>query len=135
MSNEVVSTIKEHFGEVRDPRQFGKVEYPLINIIFITICGVLCGANGWVAIEAFGNAQTEWLSQYLNLEKGIPSHDTLGSTFAVLDREQFSQSFINWMQAVCVLVAGVVAIDGKQLRRSHDKHVGKKAIHMVRADD
>ncbi|MCB8944370.1 MAG: ISAs1 family transposase [Ardenticatenaceae bacterium] len=133
MNNEVIATIKEHFGQVRDPRQPGKVEHPLINIIFITICGVLCGANNWVAIEDFGNAQKEWLEQYLNLEKGIPSHDTLGSTFAVLDREQFSRGFLSWMQAVCELVAGIVAIDGKQLRRSHDKSVGKGAIHMVSA--
>lgn len=62
MSIEVVATIKEHFGQVRDPRQPGKVEHPLINIIFITICGVLCGADNWVAIEAFGNGQKEWLS-------------------------------------------------------------------------
>ena len=73
MSNEVVATIKEYFGEVRDPRQLGKVDHSLINIIFITICGVLCGANSWVAIEDFGNAQKEWLSQYLNLKKGIPA--------------------------------------------------------------
>jgi predicted transposase YbfD/YdcC len=133
MSIEVVATIKEHFSEVRDPRQPGKVEHPLINIIFITICGVLCGADSWTAIETFSNAQKEWLSHYLNLERGIPSHDTLGSTFALLDREQFSRSFLNWMQAVCELVAGIVAIDGKQLRRSHDKHVGQGAIHMVSA--
>jgi len=133
MSIEVVATIQEHFGEVRDPRQPGKVEHPLINLIFITLCGVLCGADGWVSIEAFGNAQKEWLSQYLNLEKGIPSHDTLGTTFAMLDREQFSQGFMSWMQAVCDLVTGIVAIDGKQVRRSHDKQVGKEAIHMVAA--
>jgi predicted transposase YbfD/YdcC len=133
MSIEVVATIKEHFGEVRDPRQPGKVEHPLINIIFLTICGVLCGADNWVAIEAFGNGQKEWLSQYLNLDKGIPSHDTLGSTFAVIEREQFSQGFLGWMQAVCELVAGIVAIDGKQLRGSADKQVGKGAIHMVSA--
>ena len=133
MSNEIVATIKKHFGEVKDPRQLGKVEHPLINIIFITICGVLCGADSWVAIESFGNAQKEWLSQYLNLEKGIPSHDTLGNTFAVIEREQFSRGFLSWMQAVCELVAGIVAIDGKQLRRSHDKYVGKEAIHMVSA--
>lgn len=79
MSLDVVATLKEHFSEVKDPRQPGKVEHPLLNIIFITVCGVLCGADNWVAIEAFGNAQQAWLSQYLNLAKGIPSHDTLGT--------------------------------------------------------
>lgn len=121
------------FSDVQDARQQGKVGHPLINLIFITICGTLCGADNWVAIEAFGNAQVKWLSQYLNLEKGIPSHDTLGDTFAVIDAEQFGQGFFNWMQGVCELVAGVIAIDGKKLRRSHDKGLGKEAIHMVSA--
>lgn len=128
-----IETLQQHFENVQDPRQFGKVDHPLINIIFITICAVLCGADNWIAIVEFGNAQKEWLSQYINLEKGVPSHDTFGKTFALIDREQFSNGFINWMQAVNSLVKGVIAIDGKQLRRSHDKQLGKKAIHMVSA--
>lgn len=133
MSIDVIATLKEHFIDLKDPRQLSKVDHPLLNILFLTITGVLCGADNWVAIEAFGNAQIEWVSQYLKLPKGIPSHDTLGNTFAVLDREQFNQGFLNWVQAVAELVAGVVAIDGKQARRSHDKQVGKEAIHMVSA--
>ncbi len=113
--------------------QQAKVEHPLINIFFITICGVLCGADNWVAIEAFGHAQLDWFGQYLNLEKGIPSHDTLGKTFAVINPEQFRKGFLNWTQAVCQVVAGVLAIDGKKVRRSHDKRLGKEAIHMVSA--
>jgi len=133
MTSLAIESINEHFASVNDPRQQGKVDHPLINIIFITICGVLCGADNWVAITAFGNAQVEWLSQYLNLKKGIPSHDTLGKTFAVIDPEQFGKGFLNWMQAVCEVVTGIVAIDGKQLRRSHDKRQNKEAIHMVSA--
>lgn len=133
MSSSPINSLQQHFENVEDPRQIGKVDHPLINIIFITICGVLCGADNWVAIAAFGNAQREWLSQHLNLEKGIPSHDTFGKTFAVLDREQFSNGFTSWIQAICDLVEGIVAIDGKQVRRSHDRHIGKKAIHMVSA--
>jgi len=133
MTPSPVESIQTHFACVDDPRQYGKIEHPLINIIFITICGTLCGADGWVAIEAFGNAQIEWLSQYLDVKKGVPSHDTLGNTFAVIDPEQFRQGFLHWIQAVCAVVTGVVAIDGKQLRRSHDKGLGKKAIHMVSA--
>ncbi len=120
-----IESIHEHFADVNDPRQQRKVDHPLINIIFITICGVLCGADNWVAIEEFGKAQVEWLSQYLNLAKGIPSHDTLGKTFAVIAPDQFRKGFLNWMQAVCEIVAGVVAIDGKKPRRSHDKRLGK----------
>lgn len=133
MSPSPIETLQQHFENVQDPRQFGKVDHPLINIIFITICAVLCGADNWVAIVEFGNAQKEWLSQYINLEKGIPAHDTFGKTFALIDREQFSNGFISWMQAVSTLVKGIIAIDGKQLRRSHDKQLGKKAIHMVSA--
>lgn len=133
MTSSPIESINEHFADVNDPRQQGKVDHPLIDIIFITICGVLCGADNWVAIEAFGNAQVEWLNQYLELKKGIPSHDTLGKTFAVIDSEQFGKGFLNWMQAVCEVVAGIVAIDGKQLRRSHYKRQGKEAIHMVSA--
>ena len=128
-----IETLQQHFENVEDPRQFGKVDHPLINIIFITICAVLCGADSWVAIVEFGTAQKEWLSQYINLKNGIPSHDTFGKTFALIDREQFSDGFTNWIQAVSTLVKGVIAIDGKQVRRSHDKHMGKKAIHMVSA--
>jgi len=133
MSPSPIESIKEHFDGIRDPRQFGKVDHPLINLIFITICGSLCGADNWVAIAAFGESQAEWLSQYLDLSKGIPSHDTFGSTFAVLDGEQFSQGFLNWMGAVCKMVKGVIAIDGKKVRGSYDKQLGKGAIHMVSA--
>lgn len=133
MTSSLIESIREHFADVYDPRQQAKVDHPLINIIFITICGVLCGADNWVAIETFGHTQIDWLSQYLNLDKGIPSHDTLGKTFAVIDPAQFRQGFLNWMQAVCEVVTGVVAIDGKQLRRSHDKRLGRGAIHMVSA--
>ncbi len=133
MRSSPVGSIGEHFADVNDPRQLGKVDHPLINIIFITITAVLCGADSWVAVEEFGNAQIEWLSQYLDLGNGIPSHDTLGKTFALLDPNQFREGFLNWMQAVCELVAGVIAIDGKKLRRSHDKRLGKEAIHMVSA--
>jgi predicted transposase YbfD/YdcC len=133
MSPSPIETLQQHFENVEDPRQFGKVDHPLINIIFITICAVLCGADSWVAIVEFGTAQKEWLSQYINLKHGIPSHDTFGKTFALIDREQFSDGFTNWIQAVSTLVKGVIAIDGKQVRRSYDKHMGKKAIHMVSA--
>lgn len=130
---EPVETIKTHFAGVGDPRQSGKVDHPLINIIFLTICATLCGADGWVDVEAFGYAQSTWLSEYLDLENGIPSHDTLGRTFSIINPEQFSKGFLDWMNAVSELVEGIIALDGKQLRRSHNKHLGKNAIYMVSA--
>jgi predicted transposase YbfD/YdcC len=133
MKSPLLLGIETHFAAVSDPRQYGKVDHPLINIIFITLCGVLCGADDWVAITDFAQAQEEWLAKYLDLKNGLPSHDTLGRTFAIIDREEFQQGFLSWMSSVSQLIAGVVAIDGKQLRRSHDKGIGKEAIHMVSA--
>ncbi len=70
--------IGTHFEEVRDPRQYGKIDHPLVNVIFITICGVLCGADDWVASTEFAQAQQSWPGKYIDLKNGIPSHDTLG---------------------------------------------------------
>lgn len=133
MKSSLLEGIETHFAEVRDPRQHGKIDHPLINILFITICGVLCGADDWVAIATFGQVQQRWLAKYLDLENGIPSHDTLGRTFAMINGQEFQQGFLNWMSNVSQLIEGVVAVDGKKLRRSHDKGIGKEAIHMVSA--
>lgn len=128
-----LTSIKTHFAHIKDPRQFGKITYPLINILFMTLSAVLCGADDWSAITAFSESQQAWLKKYIDLSRGIPSHDTFGDVFARIKREEFQQGFLNWVNHVCDLVDGVVAIDGKKLRRSHDKGVGKEAIHMVSA--
>lgn len=88
------TTIHEAFDGLEDPRQAWKVEHPLVNLIFLTICGVLCGADNWVEIKAFGYAQQAWLGQFLDLTAGIPAHDTLGRVFAQLDGERFSHCFV-----------------------------------------
>ena len=93
---------------------------------------LICGADNWVDIELFGNCKEEWFKSFLELPNGIPSHDTFGDVFARLDPEQFQHCFIEWVQAVAQLTQGeVVAIDGKTVRRSHDRTLGKGAIHMV----
>lgn len=132
MSSPLLESIEKHFANITDPRQSRKITHPSLNIIFITLCGVLCGADNWVEIEEFGNSQKEWLQTYLDLEE-IPSHDTLGHFFAVLDREEFQKGFRSWVEEIQKTVQGVIAIDGKQMRRSHDKGIGKGAIHMVSA--
>jgi predicted transposase YbfD/YdcC len=82
----------------------------------------------------FGESKRRWFAKILDLTNGIPSHDTFGRVFAVLDAEQFQRCFINWAQAICDVLRGqVVAFDGKTLRRSHDRTIGKEAIHMVGA--
>ena len=134
MSDKITGSIQEHFSELEDPRQQHLNDHPLINILTIALCGVIAGAEGWTDIASFGIQKQAWLGQFLDLSNGIPAHDTFGRVFARLDPEQFRKSFLSWVQAVFEVTDGqVIAIDGKQLRRSHDKTLGKKAIHMVSA--
>ena len=127
-------SIGEHFADIVDPRVNRTKRHLLLDIIVIAICGVICGADGWVAVETFGKAKEAWLRTFLELPHGIPSHDTFGRVFARLDPEAFQRSFINWVQALSELIEGqVIAVDGKTLRRSHDAVLGKAAIHMVSA--
>jgi predicted transposase YbfD/YdcC len=134
MSKPNNGSIVEHFAGLEDPRVDRTKDHELLDIIFIAVCAVICGADGWVGIEAFGHAKEKWLKQFLALSNGIPSHDTFGRVFARLDAEQFQACFLTWIQAVSQITEGqVIAIDGKTLRRSHDKFLGKAAIEMVSA--
>lgn len=134
MSSQFSSSIQTHFQELEDPRQLILNRHPLINILTIALCGIIAGADSWTDIENFGGQKRDWLGEFLDLENGIPSHDTFGRVFALLDPEQFRTSFLSWVQAVFQVTQGqVIALDGKQLRRSHDKTLGKSAIHMVSA--
>jgi len=128
------ASIAKQFRGVRDPRIGRRVDHYLIDIITIAICAVICGADSWVEIEQFGHSKEAWLRSFLPLPNGIPSHDTFGRVFALIDPQQFEQAFIQWVQAIRELTAGeVVNIDGKRLRHSYDHHLGKAAIHMVSA--
>jgi predicted transposase YbfD/YdcC len=134
MSNKITSTIEKHFSELEDPRTSHLNDHPLINILTIALCAIIAGAENWTDIESFGQQKVVWLGQFLDLSNGIPSHDTFGRVFARLEPEQFRKCFLAWVQAVFEVTQGqVIALDGKQLRRSHDKALGKKAIHMVTA--
>jgi len=131
MSN---ASLISHFADLPDPRIDRTKRHKLIDIIAIAICGVICGANDWVAIEAYGQAKESWLRQFLELPNGIPSHDTFGDVFGRLDSDAFRRCFLDWVQAVAVATQGqVIAFDGKCLRGSHDSLLGKNAIYMVSA--
>jgi predicted transposase YbfD/YdcC len=100
----------------------------------IAICAIICHADGWEDVEAYGKAKIEWLKTFLELEYGIPSHDTFNRVFARLDARQFEDCFISWIQAVARITEGqVVALDGKLPRGSRDGALGKGAIDMVSA--
>jgi len=128
------SNLLAYFAAIDDPRIEKNRKHPLINVIGIAILGVICGADNWVEIERYGKAKQTWLSEFLDLTNGIPSHDTFGRVFRWLDAEQFQASFMAWTRGLCHLSEGqLVALDGKKLRRSHDKTHERDGIWMVSA--
>jgi len=128
------AAITEDFAELTDPRVERTKRHLLLDILVIALCAVICGAEGWVDLEAYGKAKEEWLRQFLLLPHGIPSHDTFARVLARLDPEELQTCFLRWIRAVREVTAGeVVAIDGKTLRRSFDQASGKGAIAMVSA--
>ena len=127
-------SIAAHFADLRDPRLERTKAHDLPTILVIAICASIAGANDWVAVAEFGRSKRAWFATFLDLANGIPSHDTFWRVFRVLDPDQFQTCFLNWIRATSPLIGGqVIAIDGKQLRRSHDKGLGRSAIYMVSA--
>jgi predicted transposase YbfD/YdcC len=126
-------SILEYFKDMPDPREDNR-RHLLIDIIFIVICASLCGADKWDDIEAFGKAKESWFRRFITLPHGIPSHDTMARVFSRLVPDQINRRFIAWVQALrSEQTQEIVNIDGKCVRRSHDKAHGKSAIHMVSA--
>ena len=122
-----------YFSSLTDPRVERTKEHLMEDIIFITIAAVICGAETWNEIEDYGKAKIGWLSQYLQLPNGIPSHDTFNRFFSALSPQEFEEAFLSWVNDVCELTAGeVVNIDGKTLCGSLIKG-GKRAVHIVSA--
>jgi predicted transposase YbfD/YdcC len=134
MMDTMPANIADHFGDLEDPRRAQGTRHRLLDILVIAICAVICGADGWEDVQAFGEAKERWLQGFLELPHGIPSHDTFGRVFALLNPKQFEACFRSWIAAVFGRTEGqVVALDGKALRRSHDRTRDKAAIYMVSA--
>ena len=124
----------QHFEDLQDPRVERTRRHPLINVVFMAVCGVLCGANSIAGIHEFAIDRRSWFSRYLDLSHGIPSEDTLGRVLARRDPGVFEKCLLSWIQTVQELTANrVVAIDSKTLRGSYDRDGGRAAIHMVSA--
>lgn len=134
MEESILPTIEDHFGNVTDPRVDRTKLHRLMDILVIAMCAVIAGADNWEDVAEFGEAKLEWFQSFLKLSNGIPSHDTFNRVFARLDPHEFQASFLSWMRAVSgAMEAQVIAIDGKVLRRSHDRGIGQAAIDMVSA--
>jgi len=125
--------MQDHFVDLTDPRR-REVTYPLINIVVIAICGVISGADDFVAIARFGRTKRDWLAKFLDLSDGIPSHDRFNAVLGAIKPAEFEKCLLSWVTALHEITDGqVIAIDGKTLRRSFDTGSSKAAIHMVSA--
>ena len=119
--------IQDHFVELTDPRR-RDVIYPLINVVVIAVCAVICGADDFVAIAEYGKMKRKWLARFLDLRSGIPSHDRFNAILAAIKPAEFEKCLLSWIAALHEISEGqVVAIDGKSLRRSFDAANGKAA--------
>ena len=132
MNAGVAGTLSESFSGLDDPRTDRGKRHDLMDIISIAICAVIGGAEGWTDIELFAKCKYRWLKSFLNLSNGIPSHDTFARVFSRIDPQQFQNCFMEWVKRINELTQGqVIAIDGKTLRRSHDRNSAKAAVHPV----
>lgn len=134
METDPSASIGKHFANLEDPRIDRTKRHKLVDILVIAICAVICGADNWEEVELFGQSKEAWFRTFLELPNGIPSHDTFWRVFAKLDPQQFQQSFVSWITSVSEVTKGqVIALDGKSLRRSHDRALGRGAIDVVSA--
>jgi predicted transposase YbfD/YdcC len=132
MTDTNLVSLAVHFSALEDPRVSRSQRHPLINVVAIGLCAVICGARHFTEMEEFGKNKRDWLAKFLDLENGIPSHDVFNAVFACLKPEQFEACLLSWITALHEVTAGqVLAIDGKTLRGSYDRSDGKAAVHMV----
>jgi predicted transposase YbfD/YdcC len=134
LSDIATSGLLSHFERLEDPRRAYLVEHPLLDIIALTICAIICGAESWEEIAEYGQSKSAWLKTFLALPNGIPSPDTISRVFRLLEPSQLQACFVSWVNSIAELSEGeVISIDGKSARRSYDSGQGQGAIHMVSA--
>lgn len=132
---ELTDTFFVHFEVLEDPRtENHNLLHPFHDILVIAILGTICGADGWTEICEFAEAKLDWLKTFLALPHGIPSHDTFGRLFSLLDSDVFEECFLAWIESLSIdLQNEIISIDGKSLRGSHDKRKAVKMLHVVSA--
>ena len=134
MANIGSASFHRHFQDLPDPRVERTRKHPLINVVFMAVCGILSGADSIAGIHEFALDRRPWFARYLDLTNGVPSEDTFGRVLARLDPGAFEKGLLSWVQAVQEATENrMVAIDGKTLRGSADRERGRAAIHMVSA--
>ena len=134
MNVKAPSGLMRILGQVEDPRIDRKKMHSLLDILAIALCAVICGADTWTEIELFGKSKRDWLRTFLSLPNGIPSNDTFGRVFSLLEPDQLEQAFMEFMNNLVRATGGeLIAVDGKTLRNSFDKASNRAAIHMVSA--
>jgi predicted transposase YbfD/YdcC len=133
MKNKVSEAFELKFSGLKDPRIERKKLYPLREILFVVLCGMICGAESWRDFVLFGKEKIDFLKEYFEYSNGIPSKDTFARLFAALDPEAFKVCFVEWVKSLQVSLKNVIAIDGKTLCNSADELNDMPAIHMVSA--
>jgi predicted transposase YbfD/YdcC len=134
MAKKALLGLLDHFADLPDPRMERTQRHGFADILFIAMCATICGADDFVAMEAFGNSKLAWLKKYLKLPHGIPSHDTFGRVFAAVDGQKFLECFRQWVESLAVATKGLlVGFDGKTARASGDAGREQNPIHVVSA--
>ena len=128
------TNIFEHFEELSDPRMDRRKRHSLMDILFISICAAICGGTSFVDIHDFGCAKEDWFREHLDLENGIPSHDTFRRVLSLINPDDFARCFTSWTSAISKAVnKDIIAFDGKTLRHSFNNSTGMGAVHVMNA--
>lgn len=127
------TTISQAFKDLTEPRISASVRHPLVNILTIAICAIISGCDDFNAIEEYGKSKVKWFRKFLDLTHGIPSHDTFNDVLNRLNPAEFHDAFSTWVNTISHRKEGIIAVDGKVMRRTLDKASGMSATHLVSA--
>lgn len=124
----------KHLSLVPDPRVDRNKRHDLSEMLFVAVCATISGAEGWSDIVEFAENRLTWLRQFVRLDNGIPVDDTFARVLSSLNPKALNECFLGWLEGLREVRGGrVIAIDGKTLRRSHDRKRGRHPLHLVRA--